>query len=163
MWRRNDCSKRRCKSTTNVFGEDSERSAQIQKHLSSLYDRQDDEPRAIKAMMEAIAIATKRLGPNHYMTGYYLDALASLYLKANDLRAAEEYSRRSLEVFAHSLPPQHLYVAGARWTLGEILLRRGSAGRRRSGVPRLGGYQCGARRARTAGARHAAPRASAGP
>jgi tetratricopeptide (TPR) repeat protein len=110
----------------SVFGDDNERSAQIQKHLSSLYDRQDDEPRAIKAMLEAIAIATKRLGANHYMTGYYLDALASLYLKENDLRSAEEVSRRSLEVLTHSsLPAQHLYVAGARWTLGEILLRRG--------------------------------------
>jgi serine/threonine protein kinase len=110
----------------SVFGDDNERSAQIQKHLSSLYDRQDDEPRAIKAILEAIAIATKRLGSNHYMTGYYLDALASLYLKENDLRAAEEVSRRSLDVFAHSsLPARHLYVAGARWTLGEILLRRG--------------------------------------
>ncbi len=109
-----------------VFGDDNERSAQIQKHLSSLYDRQDDEPRAIKAILEAIAIATKRLGSNHYMTGYYLDALASLYLKENDLRAAEEVSRRSLDVFAHSsLPARHLYVASARWTLGEILLRRG--------------------------------------
>jgi tetratricopeptide (TPR) repeat protein len=110
----------------SVFGDDNERSAQIEKHLSSLYDRQDDEPRAIKAILEAIAIATKRLGSNHYMTGYYLDALASLYLKENDLRAAEEVSRRSLDVFAHSsLPARHLYVAGARWTLGEILLRRG--------------------------------------
>jgi len=114
------------KIDNEVFGEDSDRSAQVQKHLSLLYDRQDDETRAIEAMKKAIAISTKRHGAEHYMTGYYQDALASLYLKANDLRSAEEASRSSLAVFSRTLPSQqHLYVASARWTLGEILLRRG--------------------------------------
>jgi tetratricopeptide (TPR) repeat protein len=94
--------------------------------LSLLYDRQDDEARAIASMKKAIAISTERHGADHYMTGYYQDALASLYLKANDLRSAEEASRSSLAVFSRALPSQqHLYVASARWTLGEILLRRG--------------------------------------
>jgi tetratricopeptide (TPR) repeat protein len=114
------------KIDNEVFGEDSDRSAQVQKHLSLLYDRQDDEARATEAMKKAIAISTKRHGADHYMTGYYRDALASLYLKANDLRSAEEASRSSLAVFSRALPSQqHLYVASARWTLGEILLRRG--------------------------------------
>jgi eukaryotic-like serine/threonine-protein kinase len=114
------------KIDNDVFGEDSDRSAQVQKHLSLLYDRQDDEARAIEAMKKAIAISTKRHGADHLMTGYYRDALASLYLKANDLPSAEEESRSSLAVFSRALASQqHLYVASARWTLGEILLRRG--------------------------------------
>jgi hypothetical protein len=60
-------------------------------------------------------------------------------LKINDLRNAEEASKKSLEVFSHALASQqHLYVASARWTLGEILLRRGlpsdAAGQLRTSV-----------------------------
>ena len=65
-------------------------------------------------------------GSSHYLTGYYLDALAKLYLKADNLPAAEEAARHALAVYAQSLPPQHLYVASTRQTLGEVLLRRGS-------------------------------------
>jgi eukaryotic-like serine/threonine-protein kinase len=49
-----------------------------------------------------------------------------LYVKAADLPAAEAAAREALAVYAQSLPPQHLYVASVKLTLGEILLRRGS-------------------------------------
>jgi len=110
-----------------VFGPDNERLAQIESHLSLLYDLQGDSPRAIAAMQEAIRIASKRLGETHYMTGYYLDALAGLYMRANDLLEAEKTARQALAVFGQAFKdPRHLYVASARYTLGEILLRRGS-------------------------------------
>ncbi len=60
------------------------------------------------------------------MAGYYLDALANMYLKANDLPAAETYARQALAVYAQSLPPHHLYVASTQELLGLVLLRRGS-------------------------------------
>ena len=108
-----------------VLGEDSERVAQTESHLGLLYDRQGDTARAIEATGNAVKIASKRLGLNHYLTGYYLNALANLYLKANELAAAEESARQALAVFAQSLPAQHLYVATVRQTLGDVLLRRG--------------------------------------
>jgi hypothetical protein len=59
------------------------------------------------------------------LTGYYLDALAGLYLKSNDLAAAEKFARQALAVYAQGLPERHLYVASTRQLLGEILVRRG--------------------------------------
>ncbi len=60
------------------------------------------------------------------MAGYYLDALANLFLKANDLPAAEADARQALAVYAQSLPARHLYLASTHQLLGEILARRGS-------------------------------------
>ncbi|HMK84315.1 MAG TPA: serine/threonine-protein kinase [Steroidobacteraceae bacterium] len=108
-----------------VFGEDSVRVALVESQLSLLYERRGDMARAVTILEDAIRVASKRLGPDHYITGYYLDALAELYMESNDLSAAEATSRRCLAIFAKSLASQHLFVASGRWTLGEILLRRG--------------------------------------
>jgi serine/threonine protein kinase/tetratricopeptide (TPR) repeat protein len=108
-----------------VFGTDNQRVAQIESHLSVLYDRQDDLPRAIQAAQIAVRIASARLGLTHYLTGYYMDSLASLYLKAHDLPAAEKFARQALAVYAQGLPPRHLYVASTRELLGDILQQRG--------------------------------------
>jgi tetratricopeptide (TPR) repeat protein len=66
------------------------------------------------------------LSPDHYLNGYYLDALANLYLKANDLPTAEADARQALAIYAQALPARHLYVATTRQLLGEVLMRRGS-------------------------------------
>jgi len=73
-----------------------------------------------------LKITRDHLGPSHYLTGYYLDALASLFLSANDLPTAEDHARQALAVYAHALPVRHLYVASTHQLLGEVLLRRGS-------------------------------------
>jgi hypothetical protein len=83
-------------------------------------------PRAISATQAALKITRDRLGLSHYMVGYYLDALANLFLKANDLPAAEADARQALAVYAQALPARHLYVASTHELLGEILLRRES-------------------------------------
>ena len=94
--------------------------------LGILYDRQGDLPRAIEATQTAVKIARDRLGSNHYMTGYYLDALANLYLEGQ--RSADRRSRRPPSAgrlragaarrgICMSPPPARL--------LGEVLLRRG--------------------------------------
>ena len=80
----------------------------------------------MKATRTAVDIATEKLGVNHYMTGYYLDSLANLYLKSDNLPAAEIYARRALDVYAQSLPARHLYVASTRQLLGDILTQRGA-------------------------------------
>jgi tetratricopeptide (TPR) repeat protein len=59
------------------------------------------------------------------MTGYYLDALANLYLDANNLTAAESSARQALALYENTLPARHLYVSATRQLLGEVLLRRG--------------------------------------
>src|SRR6202023_3432788 len=74
----------------------------------------------------ALQITRDRLGSKHYMTGYYMDSLANLYLKANDLTIAEADARQALAIYAQSLPARHLYVASTHQLLGEVLLRRGS-------------------------------------
>jgi serine/threonine protein kinase/tetratricopeptide (TPR) repeat protein len=110
----------------SVFGANNQRVADIESHLGLLYDLQGDPVRAIEATQIAVRIATDRLGLNHYLTGYYLDCLATLSLKVNDISGAEKYARQALAVYAQALPPRHLYVATARLWLGEALLRRGS-------------------------------------
>jgi hypothetical protein len=58
------------------------------------------------------------------MRGYYLGALAHLKLEAGDVAGAEADMREALDIYAAKLPSRHLYVASARYLLGEILLRR---------------------------------------
>jgi len=74
---------------------------------------------------EALRIIATRLGPGHYQVGYFLDALANLYLLSGNLNAAESHARRALAIYAQSLPARHLYVAATRQLIGEVLLRRG--------------------------------------
>jgi serine/threonine protein kinase/lipopolysaccharide biosynthesis regulator YciM len=109
-----------------VFGADNQRVARTELQLGVLYDREGDLVRAIQATQSSVDIATAKLGPSHYLTGYYLDALAGLYLKSNDLSAAEKFARQALAVYAQGLPERHLYVASTRQLLGEILVRRGN-------------------------------------
>ncbi len=59
------------------------------------------------------------------MAGYFMDAVAKLYLDAGNLDAAESTARQVLKIYDKSLPPRHLYVAATRHLLGEVLLRRG--------------------------------------
>jgi tetratricopeptide (TPR) repeat protein len=110
----------------SVFGATNQRVAQIESHLGILYERLNDLPRAVQSAQSAVDIATERLGPAHYLTGYYLDGLANLYAKTNDLPAAEMRARQALAVYAQALPARHLYVASTRQLLGEILLRQGA-------------------------------------
>jgi serine/threonine-protein kinase len=109
----------------NVFGPDNQRIASIEADLGALYQREGDPARAMTATLDALRIATSRLGGNHYMTGYYLDAVADLNLKNNKLDEAETHARQALAVYAQALPARHLYVAATRQLLGEVLLRRG--------------------------------------
>ena len=61
------------------------------------------------------------------MTGYYLDALANLYLKANDLPAAEAAARRGARRLRAVAAGRSISTSPPRdRLLGEILLRRGS-------------------------------------
>ena len=60
------------------------------------------------------------------MTGYYLDGLANLYLKTGDLARPRTPHGKVWRLLAKSLPGQHLYIASARQTLGEVLLSRGA-------------------------------------
>jgi ATP/maltotriose-dependent transcriptional regulator MalT len=79
----------------------------------------------MKVTQDAVRIISERLGPEHFMVGYFMDALAKLYLDAGNLEAAESTSRQVLKIYEKTLPPHHLYVAATRHLLGEILLRRG--------------------------------------
>jgi serine/threonine-protein kinase len=99
--------------------------ASIEAHLGVVYERQGDLKRAMASTEDALRITIKRLGSDHYMTGYYLDALANLYLDANNLTAAKSSARQALALYANSLPARHLYVSASRRLLGEVLLRRG--------------------------------------
>jgi eukaryotic-like serine/threonine-protein kinase len=110
----------------DVFGVDNPRIAAIEADLGILYDREGYVRRAIDATESALKITRDRRGPAYYMVGYYLDALANLHLKADDLPAAENGARQALAVYAQALPARHLYVASTRQLLGEVLLRRGS-------------------------------------
>jgi tetratricopeptide (TPR) repeat protein len=73
-----------------------------------------------------LKLTRDRLGSNHYLSGYYLDSLANLFLKTGDLPTAETDARQALAVYAQALPARHLYVASTHQLLGEVLLRRGS-------------------------------------
>ena len=108
-----------------VFGADNQRAASIEADLGVVYQRKGDAARAMAVTVDAVRIATERLGAGHYLTGYYLDAIANLDLAAGNLSAAENNARRALAVFAQTLPMQHLFVAATRQLLGEVLLRRG--------------------------------------
>jgi tetratricopeptide (TPR) repeat protein len=109
----------------SVFGADNQRLASIEAHLGVVYQRQGDLKRAMATTLDALRITNRRLGSGHYMTGYYLDALANLYLDANNLTAAESNARQALALYENTLPARHLYVSATRQLLGEVLLRRG--------------------------------------
>jgi serine/threonine protein kinase/tetratricopeptide (TPR) repeat protein len=110
---------------STVFGVDNPRNAAIQADFGILYDREGDTARAIAATVSALKITRERRGAGYYTVGYYLDALADLYLKIDDLPTAESDARQALAVYAHALPARHLYVASTHQVLGEVLLRRG--------------------------------------
>jgi eukaryotic-like serine/threonine-protein kinase len=110
----------------SVFGVDSPRLAPIEADLGTVYEREGDQVRALASTAEALRITRDHWGDSHYATGYYLDALANLYLDADNLSAAESYARQALAVYGHALAtPRHLYVSATRQLLGEVLLRRG--------------------------------------
>ncbi len=145
-----------------VFGADNQRIAATEADLGVLYDREGDSIRAIAATQTALQITRDRRGSAHYLTGYYLDALANLFLSANNLPAAEADAREALAIYAKALPARHLYIASTHQLLGEVLLRRGSAGGGRSGAARGARHECRRSRARIAGVRRAAKRVWAG-
>src|SRR5258708_19965356 len=79
----------------------------------------------MKMTQDALRIISERLGPDHYQVGYFMDAVAKLYLDGGNLDAAESTARQVLQIYAKSLPLRHLYVSATRHLLGEVLLRRG--------------------------------------
>jgi tetratricopeptide (TPR) repeat protein len=99
--------------------------ASIEANLGTIYQREGKPDRAMALTEDALKIITTRLGPAHYQVGYYLDALANLYLMDGNLTAAESNARRALVIYEQSLPARHLYVAATRHLIGEALLRRG--------------------------------------
>jgi tetratricopeptide (TPR) repeat protein len=107
------------------FGVDNQRVASIEANLGTLYERENDPARAMRMTKDALRIISERLPPDHYQVGYFLDAVAKLYLDAGDLENTEATARQVLAIYEKSLPPRHLYVAATRQLLGEALLRRG--------------------------------------
>jgi tetratricopeptide (TPR) repeat protein len=108
----------------NVFGPDDLGVASIEKDLGTLYGREGDLRRAMSSTEDALRIATKRLGNANYLRGYYLDSLAHLKLLANDVNGAQADSLEALKIYDATLAKRHLYVASARYLLGEVYLRR---------------------------------------
>src|ERR1700735_961181 len=79
----------------------------------------------MRMTQDALRIISERLGPGHYQVGYFMDAVAKLYLDAGNLDAAENTARQVLKIYDQTRPPRHVYVAATRQLLGEVLLRRG--------------------------------------
>ena len=75
----------------SVFGAGQSAFCHARKGLGNACTRREgDLHRAITVITEdAVKIASERLGPTHYMHGYYLDSLAHLKLQANDVKGAE--------------------------------------------------------------------------
>jgi tetratricopeptide (TPR) repeat protein len=107
------------------FGLDNQRVASLEANLGTVYEREGDPVRAMRMTQDALRIISQRLAPDHYQVGYFMDAVAKLYLDAGDLDAAESTARQVLKIYDKSLPPRHLYVAATRHLLGEVLLRSG--------------------------------------
>src|SRR5258708_13972586 len=107
------------------FGLDNQRVASIEANLGTVDEREGDPVRAMKMTQDALRIISERLGPDHYQVGYFMDAVAKLYLDGGNLDAAESTARQVLQIYEKSLPPRHLYVSATRHLLGEVLLRRG--------------------------------------
>jgi eukaryotic-like serine/threonine-protein kinase len=108
----------------NVFGLDDIGVASIERDLGILYGREGDLRRAMDSTEDAVRIATKRLGASSYLRGYFLDSLAHLKLLANDVNGAQADELQALAIYDATLAKRHLYVASARYVLGEIFLRR---------------------------------------
>jgi tetratricopeptide (TPR) repeat protein len=106
-----------------VFGPTDRRIAEIQSTFGAVYEHQGDLPRAIEAAAEAASIWSQSRGKDNYLTGWYLEGLARLYLKAGNVAAAETNLRAAMTIYAASLPARHLYIAAAHGELGEIDLR----------------------------------------
>jgi tetratricopeptide (TPR) repeat protein len=57
------------------------------------------------------------------MTGYFRSSLASLLFRQEKYSEAEIELRRSIDVYATTLPTDHQYVAASEHLLGEVMLR----------------------------------------
>ena len=146
----------------NVFGADNQRVARIEEHLAGLYDVKAIMPRAIDAAQAAVKIASKRLGPNHYMTGLLSRRPGdSLFQGQRSGRRRDNAHARHWRYIARSLPAQHLYLASTHQLLGEVLLRRGSLAAAETELREAVDINA-ALAAPTAGAPRAAPPALAG-
>jgi serine/threonine protein kinase/tetratricopeptide (TPR) repeat protein len=108
----------------NVFGPDDVSVASVERDLGILYGREGDLRRARDSTEDAVRIATKRLGASSYMRGYFLDSLARLKLLANDVNGAQADALEALHIYDTALAKRHLYVASARYVLGEVLMRK---------------------------------------
>jgi serine/threonine protein kinase/tetratricopeptide (TPR) repeat protein len=108
-----------------VFGAADRRVADTQATFGAVYEHQGDLPRAIEATAEAASISAQSRGKSHYITGWYLEGLALLYLKSDNIAAAEPKLREAMAIYAEALPARNLYVAAAHGELGEIYLRKG--------------------------------------
>lgn len=108
----------------DVFGVDNQRLASIDADLATLYARKGDPTRALALIGDAVRLTTQRLGPSHYMLGYFLDAQAAIKLQAGNIAGADADVHHALDIYKDQLPPRHLYVASSEQLLGEIDLRR---------------------------------------
>lgn len=104
-----------------VFGERHPRTAFVHNELGLLAFRRDDFARAAT---EFAAAAAAYLAAGHPQAGVSTANLGSVHLAAGAYRPAEEAFRRALELYATSLPPDHLNVGVAMGKLGRSVLRQ---------------------------------------
>ena len=107
-----------------VYGAIHPRAAFVENEIGLLALLQKDLPRAEEAFTRAVDGYRSTSG-TRFQEGVSLVNLATVYLNMNDARRAEPPLVRALEIYAESLPPDHLRVGIARGRLGRALLRQG--------------------------------------
>ena len=111
---------------SNLFGPDSSQAADVHDSLAYIRRREGNLAESERHAREAVRIWLARKGDAHFQTGYSRASLAATLSARGKHDEAESEARHTLEVFVATLPPDHQYIASAEYTLGEILLTKGS-------------------------------------
>ena len=110
-----------------TFGQQHPRTAYVHNALGLMAFQANDFARAASAFERAVEGYGASAG-THFQEGVSLANLGSVYLAQGDHARAERMFRRSLEIYAEVLPPDHVNVGIAKAKLGRTLLRQQRGG-----------------------------------
>ena len=110
-----------------TFGQQHPRTAYVHNALGLMAFQANDFARAASAFERAVEGYGASAG-THFQEGVSLANLGSVYLAQGDHARAERMFRRSLEIYAKVLPPDHVNVGIAKAKLGRTLLRQQRGG-----------------------------------
>lgn len=108
-----------------VLGSEHPQTIDALENYGSFLRRKGDFAQAEVILNEALQANLKTHGPQYYLVGYDYVNLGLLNYEQADYVQAEQAFNKALDIYSHSLPAKHVYVAGAQMCLGRALTQLG--------------------------------------